>query len=95
MSKEKLIADFRILMSKGKMSKPLKDSIKQMITYLNKNDINKIGEIAWLHQDIGGSTQYKYWEDQDYNHNLVGKSVYELYDLISHGRNSYIYSYKN
>jgi hypothetical protein len=95
MSKEKLIDDLKILSSKGKASKRLKLKTNQLITAIKKGDWSLIDEITYVHQQIGGDKGDDYYEDGEFNHNLVGKSLYELYDLIYHGGNNYIFGYKD
>jgi len=87
---KKVVDSLKLLHKKGHLSPKLKVATKKLIVALEKGDMSRADEIAWLHQKIGGDWQNKmnmnqeYNEDDDFNKELAGRTAYQLFDDISH-----------
>lgn len=87
---KKIVSELKLLHKKGHLSPKLKSATKRLILALEKHEMAKADEIAWLHQKIGGDWQNKsgmnqeYNEDDDFNKNLVGRTAYQIFDDVSH-----------
>lgn len=90
------LTKLKLLYRKGKMTPKLKYKVSQMIKELKKKhyDLRKIQDLGWLHQEMYGAMKKPYGEDNDYNRNLAGTTVYKEFDYLWHSSLGEISDYR-